>query len=68
MLYSFHGEDAAIDKGKLYVTAFKNWASYKKFAEHIAWGTVVWIAEEASHLIYFDDDMQNVFIHEESET
>jgi len=42
--------------GKIYVTAFPNFVTYKKFANEIAWDTEVWIAEMPSHLIHFNGD------------
>lgn len=42
--------------GKIYVTAFPNFVTYKKFANDIAWETEVWIAEIPSHLIHFNGD------------
>jgi adenine-specific DNA-methyltransferase len=42
--------------GKIYVTAFLDFATYKKFAKDIAWETEVWIAEMPSHLIHFNGD------------
>ena len=42
--------------GKIYVTAFLDFASYKKYANDIAWETEVWIAEMPSHMIHFNGD------------
>jgi type II restriction enzyme len=42
--------------GKIYVTAFLDFTTYKKFANDIAWDTEVWIAEMPSHLIHFNGD------------
>ena len=42
--------------GKIYVTAFPDFVTYKKFANDIAWETEVWIAEMPSHLIHFNGD------------
>ena len=42
--------------GKIYVTAFLDFATYKKFANDIAWETEVWIAEMPSHMIHFNGD------------
>jgi adenine-specific DNA-methyltransferase len=41
---------------KIYVTAFLDFATYKKFANEIAWETEVWIAEMPSHMIHFNGD------------
>jgi adenine-specific DNA-methyltransferase len=42
--------------GKIYVTAFLDFATYKKYANDIAWGTEVWIAEMPSHMIHLKGD------------
>ena len=42
--------------GKIYVTAFLDFATYKKFANDIAWETEVWIAEMPSHMIHLNGD------------
>jgi len=42
--------------GKVYVTAFLDFATYKKYANDIAWETEVWIAEMPSHMIHFNGD------------
>jgi hypothetical protein len=42
--------------GKIYVTAFLDFATYKKHAKDIAWDTDVWIAEIPSHMIHFNGD------------
>ena len=42
--------------GKIYVTAFLDFSSYKKYAHDIAWETEVWIAEMPSHMIHFNGD------------
>jgi len=42
--------------GKIYVTAFLDFAAYKKYANDIAWETEVWIAEMPSHMIHFNGD------------
>lgn len=42
--------------GKIYVTAFLDFTTYKKFSNEIAWDTEVWIAEMPSHLIHFNGD------------
>lgn len=38
----------------VYVTAFLNRETFRKFTTDIAWETVVWIAEEPDHLVHFD--------------
>jgi len=42
--------------GKIYVTAFLDFSTYKKYANDIAWETEVWIAEMPSHMIHFNGD------------
>jgi type II restriction enzyme len=38
----------------VFVTAFLDRATFRKFTANIAWETEVWIAEEPDHLIHFD--------------
>ena len=38
----------------VYVTAFPTKQEFKKFADQLAWGTVVWIAEEQEHIVRFN--------------
>jgi DNA-cytosine methyltransferase len=40
----------------IYVTAFLDRKTFKKFAPEIAWETEVWIADAPDHLIHFDGD------------
>ncbi len=42
--------------GKIYVTAFLDFASYGKYADDIAWETEVWVAETPSHMIHYNGD------------
>ncbi|GER80508.1 MAG: N-6 DNA methylase [Anaerolineales bacterium] len=42
--------------GRIYVTAFLDFATFKKFSNEIAWETEVWIAELPSHMIHFNGD------------
>lgn len=42
--------------GKVYVTAFLDFTTYKKYANDIAWESEVWIAEMPSHMIHFNGD------------
>jgi len=41
---------------RIYVTAFLDFATFKRFLEQIAWETEVWIVEMPSHLIHFNGD------------
>lgn len=45
-----------VNAGKIYVTAFPNFAKFKKFSAHLAWETEVWIAETPDHLIHLNGD------------
>jgi BsuBI/PstI restriction endonuclease domain/BsuBI/PstI restriction endonuclease HTH domain len=40
----------------IYITAFPDRATYRKFAKDIAWETEVWIAEAPEHMIHFNGD------------
>lgn len=40
----------------IFVTAFQNFSTYKKFADQIAWETEVWIAEMPEHMIHLNGD------------
>lgn len=42
--------------GRIYVTAFLDFKTYKKFAEELAWDTEVWIAEMPEHMIHLNGD------------
>jgi adenine-specific DNA-methyltransferase len=41
---------------RVYVTAFLDFATFKRFLSGIAWETEVWIAELPSHMIHFNGD------------
>ena len=45
-----------VKSGKIYVTAFLDFKTYKKFAEELAWDTEVWIAEMPEHMIHLNGD------------
>ena len=40
----------------VYVTAFINRASFRKFSKDIAWETEVWVADNPEHMIHFNGD------------
>jgi len=40
----------------IYITAFPDKATFRKFITEIAWETEVWIADDPDHLIHFDGD------------
>ena len=45
-----------VTAGKIFVTAFLDFKTYKKFAEDLAWETEVWIAEMPEHMIHLKGD------------
>ena len=45
-----------VTAGKIFVTAFLDFKTYKKFAEELAWETEVWIAEMPDHMIHLDGE------------
>ena len=45
-----------VTAGKIFVTAFLGFKTYKKFAEEIAWETGIWIAEMPKHMIHLNGD------------
>ncbi len=45
-----------VKSGKIYVTAFLDMATYRKFATSIAWETEVWLAEAPDHMIHLNGD------------
>ena len=42
--------------GKVYVTAFLDFVTFKKFSEQLAWETEVWIADMPDHMIHLNGD------------
>lgn len=47
---------AGVTAGKIYVTAFLNFKTFKKFSETLAWETEVWIADMPDHMIHLNGD------------
>lgn len=45
-----------VKAGKIYVTAFLDFKTYKKFSEQLAWETEIWIAEQPDHMIHMNGD------------
>lgn len=45
-----------VKSGKIYVTAFIDLLTYKKFVPDLAWDTEVWIAEIPEHMIHLNGD------------
>ncbi|MBQ1606770.1 MAG: restriction endonuclease, partial [Bacteroidales bacterium] len=39
---------------KIFITAFLDFKTYKKFSEQLAWETEVWIAEIPDHMIHLN--------------
>ncbi len=44
------------DKKKIYVTAFPDFKTFKKFADQLSWETEVWISEIPDHMIHLNGD------------
>ncbi len=47
---------ANVSAGKIYVTAFLDFKTFKKFSETLAWETEVWIADMPDHMIHLNGD------------
>ena len=45
-----------VTAGKIFVTAFLDFRTYKRFSETLAWETEVWIAEMPEHMIHLNGD------------
>ena len=45
-----------VTAGKIYVTAFLDFATFNKFSEQLAWETEVWIADMPDHMIHLIGD------------
>ena len=45
-----------VEAGKIFVTAFLDFSTYKKFSESLAWETEVWIADMPDHMIHLNGD------------
>lgn len=45
-----------VTAGKIYVTAFLDFATFKKFSEQLAWETEVWISDMPDHMIHLNGD------------
>ena len=46
----------SVTAGKIFVTAFLDFKTYKRFSENLAWETEVWIAEMPEHMIHLNGD------------
>lgn len=47
---------ASVRAGKIFVTAFLDFKTFKKFSESLAWETEVWIADMPDHMIHLNGD------------
>ena len=47
---------ANVSAGQVYVTAFLDFKTFKKFSETLAWETEVWIADMSDHMIHLNGD------------
>lgn len=45
-----------VSAGKIYITAFLDMATFKKFSEKIAWETEIWVADFPDHMIHMNGD------------
>ena len=45
-----------VKAGKIYITAFLDFKTFKKFSEQLAWETEVWIADMPDHMIHLNGD------------
>lgn len=45
-----------VTAGKIYVTAFLDFKTFKKFSEMLAWETEVWISDMPDHMIHLNGD------------
>lgn len=47
---------SSVTSGKIYVTAFPDFNTYKKFSDSLAWETEVWISDMPDHMIHLNGD------------
>lgn len=47
---------SSVSSGKVFITAFLDRKTYKRFSDKIAWETDVWIADEPDHMIHLNGD------------
>lgn len=45
-----------VTAGKIYISAFLDFATFKKFSDQLAWETEVWIADMPDHMIHLNGD------------
>lgn len=53
-LHELESMTVDVQIGKIYVTAFCDFKTYKKFSQELAWETEVWIAEMPEHMIHLN--------------
>lgn len=47
---------SSVTAGKIYVTAFLDFKTFKKFSDSLAWETEAWIADIPDHMIHMNGD------------
>ena len=47
---------SSVKAGKIYITAFLDFKTFKRFSESLAWETEVWIADMPDHMIHLNGD------------
>ena len=45
-----------VTAGKIFITAFLDFSTFKKFSKSLAWETEVWIAEAPDHMVHLNGD------------
>ena len=45
-----------VSSGKIFITAFLDFKTYKKFSEQLAWEAEIWLAESPEHMIHRNGD------------
>lgn len=45
-----------VSAGKIYISAFLDFSTFKKFSDQLAWETEVWIADMPDHMIHMNGD------------
>lgn len=45
-----------VTAGSVFVTAFLDFSTYKKFSSNLAWETEVWLSEDPNHMIHLNGD------------
>lgn len=45
-----------VSAGKIYISAFPDFSTFKKFSDQLAWETEVWIADMPDHMIHLNGD------------